>query len=215
MKIVLYKKNTKELIEVEFTPYATVPISNLHLVIYGKNVNVAYGEGGHGWMCEPFNQLYIANINHIMHGKLEFEGKEFEAQVAFILASCKMFFEPYLIYYYPISTGLMDMFNSSSYGIRQGEFSYIRVVDYKNYCETVQLIGNKPALSFRQYVLNAVFESMDKIFDPILRNSLETSYFNVVDNPKNAEDDFITSKGMTLFLEETQEKKIEDYYKNV
>jgi len=100
MKIVLCKKDTNEHIEVEFTPYATVPVSNLHLVIYGKNVLAAYGEGNHAWTCEPFNQLHIAKINHIMHGKLEFEGKEIEAQVAFILAECKMFFEPYLLYIY-------------------------------------------------------------------------------------------------------------------
>ena len=187
----------------EFTPVSTAHVQDMYLLLYSLNESTYIGNNAE-IKTDDYYQLYITKLLHIMYGTLVFKEKEHEVQVGAILNEANYKVDLIIIYSNPIELISEKKYCSFSLCL-SGNFD-VKIIDYKSYSELVKKIGNEP-VSFKQYILRNVFRSKDMESELDYLSSNETSYFN--EKKTDIEDDFITSKGMEMYLEEIKKS----YYK--
>ena len=203
MKIYIQERETGKPAYGEFIPNVTVTADRLQLMIYTLK-NYAWIGDNAEIKTEEFNQIFITPLHSIMFGDFIFEGKKHEVQVGCYLSEHQYKFELVILYLEEESRIF-----SAKYCNCHCPFSgdvEVKVLDYENYSNLVHNIGNKP-IGFKQYVLRTIFGNMYSENEFDFHPGNETSYFN--EKCTNKEEDFITIKGMSIYIEEYKK----NYYK--
>ncbi|MDB5018454.1 MAG: hypothetical protein JWQ84_3286 [Mucilaginibacter sp.] len=141
-----------------------------------------------------FNQISLLKIHYIMYGTIDTGVSNYEVQLAYVATSNML--EPVLVRSNLVEF-VIQYYSDISEAPNRKPYDTASIIDYKGYADTVTLMGNSP-ITFKEFVLKCITNKYEDELDYDLYN--HTSYFNLKSTTKK--EDFITAKGMQVYIEE-------------